>query len=91
LRLPLTQADELLWEAAEQIGQMRAATLCGTLTLLATGLLLFVCCARSRSSSKIALCPNATRLDLNFGGCPQVKAVQPVQILADLANEHATA
>ncbi len=27
LRQPLTQADELLWEAAEQIGQMRAATL----------------------------------------------------------------
>jgi len=46
LRLPLTQADELLWEAAEQIGQMRAATFFGT--LLATGLVLFVCCARSR-------------------------------------------
>lgn len=46
LRLPLTQADELLWEAAEQIGQMRAAIFFGT--LLATGLVLFVCCARSR-------------------------------------------
>ena len=61
LRLPLTEADgllcRLLWEAAEQIGQMRAATLFGTLTLLVTGLVLVVCCARSRSSSKFALVP----------------------------------
>ncbi len=40
-------ADGLLWEAAEQIGQMRAASLSSTLTLLVTDLVLVVCCARS--------------------------------------------
>ncbi len=33
----------MLWEAAEQVGQMRAATVSGALTLLVTDLVLVVC------------------------------------------------